>query len=144
MYEYGENITDKQLEVLASACLSPQTAVQFRAFMKQVKNRYTISKLFTGEMKWPDKPEERDLLYFMAQSFRAQLIKELPQNNQNMTSNQKQMAIRAKELLKELSSLSLEIAQMVMSKAKGETIPSWFMMEVIRDLPRLVAKRDQK
>ncbi|PKG23010.1 ATP-binding protein [Niallia nealsonii] len=144
MYEYGENITEQQLEVLTFSCLSPHTAVQFRAFMKQVSNRYAIAKIISGELKWPEKLEERDVLYFLAQSFRAQLIKELPIEKDAVSTNQRQLAIRAKELIKELSSISLEMAQMVMSEGKGESIPSWFMMEVIRDLPRLVGKRDGK
>ena len=42
--------------------------------------------------------------------------------------------------MKELSSINYEIAQMVVSSEGGQTLPDWFMVEIIRDLPRLVKK----
>ncbi len=33
---------------------------------------------------------------------------------------------------------------MVVSEQKGEVLPAWFMLEVIRDLPRLALKKDGK
>ncbi len=45
---------------------------------------------------------------------------------------------RAKCLLKELASISLEIAQMVVTKDENDqAIADWFLLQVIRDLPRL-------
>jgi hypothetical protein len=39
--------------------------------------------------------------------------------------------------------ISLEMAQMLVSgqEASG-TLPDWFMVEIVRDLPRLVEKKD--
>jgi hypothetical protein len=31
---------------------------------------------------------------------------------------------------------------MLVSEQKGEALPAWFMLEVIRDLPRLAAKKE--
>jgi hypothetical protein len=50
-------------------------------------------------------------------------------------------------LLKELASLSLEIAQLVVadegSNGDGtDPLPSWLLVEIVRDLPRLIEKRD--
>ena len=45
---------------------------------------------------------------------------------------------RAKEMIKELSSINFEIAQMVVASDDKNALPDWFMVEVIRDLPRLV------
>jgi hypothetical protein len=60
-----------------------------------------------------------------------------------MSSKQKKLAHRAKALLKELSSISLEIAQMVVVKQEdGTTLPGWFMVDIVRDLPRLVERKD--
>jgi hypothetical protein len=142
LYEYGEKITDQEVDILASGCLTPHIAGQFKAYIKQARSKYDLAKIISGELRWPDKPEERDLLYFMSQSFRAQLLKELPTDNTNIKSTQRQLAFRAKDLIKELSAISLEIAQIVVSEQKGETLPAWFMVEVIRDLPRLAAKRE--
>jgi hypothetical protein len=46
-------------------------------------------------------------------------------------------------LLRDLSYLNLEIAQMVVSNQDGESLPDWFLVEIFRDLPRLVS-RDKK
>lgn len=144
LYEYDKKLDETALDVVARGCLSPHIANQFKAFIKQIRSKYDLSKIISGELRWPDQPQERDLLYFMAQSFRAQLIKELPSENTNITGNQRQLAYRAKDLIKELASLSLEVAQMVVSEQKEEALPPWFMLEVVRDLPRLVAKRNEK
>ena len=47
---------------------------------------------------------------------------------------------RAKELLLELSNISLEIAQMAVTPEGEDTLPAWFLAEVVRELPAL-AKR---
>ncbi|MET3195301.1 MoxR family ATPase [Bacillus sp. OAE603] len=143
LHEYGSSLNEQILDVIASACLTPHIAVQFKAFIKQIQRQYDLNKIINGELRWPDNPAERDLLYFLAQSFRAQLLKELPKDQATIQnqSNYKQLAFRAKDLIKELSTISLEIAQMVVSEQKGEVLPGWFMLEVIRDLPRLAAKK---
>ena len=141
LYAYGSSLQEQTIDLLASSCLSAHTASQFKAFIKQVQSKYDLAKIIQGELRWPDQPDERDLLYFLAQSFRAQLLKELPNEHTILKGNQRQLAFRAKDLIKDLSSISLEIAQMVVSEQKGEALPAWFMLEVIRDLPRLVAKR---
>jgi len=144
IYSYGDNdnkITDKQLEILASGCLSPHHAVQFRAFIKQIRNRYALSAIISGEQKWPDAPEDRDTLYFLAQSFRSQLIKELPPEKKILSGSVQELAVRAKSLIKDLANISLEIAQMAVASEGDELLPDWFVIEIIRDLPRLAAKK---
>jgi len=141
IYSYGENITDKQLEILASGCLSPQHATQFRAFVKQIRNRYALSAIISGEQKWPNAPEDRDTLYFLAQSFKAQLVKELPPDKNNLSGAAQDLAFRAKALMRDLANISLEIAQMTVSSEDGDALPDWFVVEIIRDLPRLAAKK---
>jgi hypothetical protein len=141
MRSYGDGITEKQLEVLASGCLSPHHAVQFRAFVRQIRNRYALSAILDGEQKWPEKPEDRDILYFLAQSFKAQLIKELPPGKNNLSESARQLSIRAKALLKDLTRISLEIAQLTVSSEDDGGLPDWFLVEVVRDLPRLAMKK---
>ncbi|GHU08036.1 hypothetical protein AGMMS50225_05950 [Betaproteobacteria bacterium] len=84
---YGDKISDKELEILSCGCLSPHHATQFRAFVKQIRNRYALSAIISGEQKWPHEPENRDALYFLAQSFRSQLIKELPADKNKLSPN---------------------------------------------------------
>ena len=45
---------------------------------------------------------------------------------------------RAKGMLRELATINFEIAQMTVASDNQESLPDWFMMEVIRDLPKLV------
>jgi hypothetical protein len=142
LHAYGDAISDAWLEVLAYGCLSPHHAGQFKAFVKQVRSKYRLNAILKGDMGWPAKPEERDILYFLAQSLRAQLIKELPAEADAKNEHAKQLAYRAKALLKDLAAISLEMAQMVVAKTdEDDGLPSWFMVEVVRDLPRLVEKK---
>ena len=110
----------------------------FIAFTKQLGNKNLINDIIKGDAKWPAKPEERDVLYFVAQSFRAKLLLELPVNKKNLSKDGQFLTHRAKALMKELSSINYEIAQMVVSDDEGKVLPEWFMVEIIRDLPRLV------
>lgn len=138
--EWGENITRDELKTLAYGCLTASHAGQFLAFTKQTENKFFLEELIKGTRKWPAKPEDRDVLYFVAQSFRARLWHDLPQNRQKMNADAQYLAHRAKALMKELASLNLEIAQMVVSPEDGHELPDWFLMEIVRDLPRLVRK----
>jgi len=138
---YGEDISEKQLETLAFGCLSSHHATQFRAFVKQIRNRYALSAIISGEQKWPHAPKDRDALYFLAQSFKAQLIKELPPEKSRLSPAVQDLAFRAKSLMKDLANISLEIAQMAVASEDDSALPDWFVVEVIRDLPRLAAKK---
>ncbi|MGI8912978.1 MAG: AAA family ATPase [Chloroflexota bacterium] len=143
LHEYGDGVDERWLEVLASGCLSPHHAVQFKAFVKQLRGKYRLAAILSGAMGWPRQPDERDVLYFLVQSFRAQLVKELPADGSALTAAQRELAHRSKALLKELATISLELAQIVAAKqSEGDALPGWFLVEVVRDLPRLVAKND--
>ncbi|MDR3295137.1 MAG: MoxR family ATPase [Clostridiales Family XIII bacterium] len=141
---HGDEVSDKQMEILAGGCLSPHHATQFRAFVKQIRNRYALSAILSGEQKWPSAPEDRDALYFLAQSFRAQLVKELPANKSKLSGNVQSLAVRAKVLMQDLANISLEIAQMAVAPSDEAALPDWFMVEIVRDLPRLAAKKKGK
>jgi MoxR-like ATPase len=140
LHSYGDNITLDTLDVLAYGCLTPHHAGQFKAFVKQVRSTYRLAAIVKGDSGWPHAPQDRDILYFLAQSFRAQLIKELPPQKAE-TGLQKEFAHRAKAVLKDLASINLEIAQLVVVVQDGEGLPSWFMTEIVRDLPRLIEKK---
>ena len=141
LHEFGDALTDDWLEILAFGCLTPAHAGQFKAFVKQVRSKYRLAAIIKGDVPWPAEPGERDVLYFLAQSFRAQLIKELPPDKAAVGPAHKEIAHRAKAMLKELTGISLEIAQLVVaSDDEGRTLPSWLLVEIVRDLPRLVEK----
>ncbi|MDR0629463.1 MAG: MoxR family ATPase [Treponema sp.] len=148
LYSFGENISEARLEILCSGCLSPQHAVQFRSFVKQIRNRYALAKIIEGEQNWPHKPEDRDILYFLAQSFRSQLVKELPLDKSKLSSYTAQLSIRAKAMMRDLANISLEIAQMTVAASDDpgakSLLPDWFIVELVRDLPRLAGKKAGK
>lgn len=138
--EYGADVkelSENCLRILAYGCISPKHAGMFLAYTKQLGNKHLLNDIISGEARFPSKPEERDVLYFIAQSFRAKLIHELPENKQKMNKEAQYLAHRAKALIKDLSSINHEIAQMVISADNGEVLPEWFMVEIVRDLPRL-------
>lgn len=139
--EFGagvKELPEGTLRMLAYGCISSSHAGMFIAYTKQLSNQHLLSDIIKGEAKWPSRPEERDVLYFLAQSFRGQLLHELPANKQKMNQNAQFLAHRAKALIKDLSAINYEIAQMVVSAEDDKVLPDWFMVEIVRDLPRLV------
>ena len=145
--EFGageKDLSDKTIRMLAYGSVSAAHAGMFAAFIKQMNNRYLLSDIIKGEARWPDKPEDRDVLYFLSQSFRAQLVHDLPEKKAALNKESQYLAHRAKALIKELAKINYELAQMVVSSDDGKVIPEWFMIEIVRDLPRLVAQEKKK
>ncbi|MCM1090278.1 MAG: MoxR family ATPase [Butyrivibrio sp.] len=140
LWEYGveeRKPSEDTLKTLVYGCVSASHAGMFLAFVKQLGNTHLLADIIKGEAKWPAKPQERDVLYFLAQSFRAKLLHELPENKQKLGKDGQFLTHRAKALIKELSAINHEIAQMVVSADEGQVLPEWFMVEIVRDLPRL-------
>jgi MoxR-like ATPase len=143
MRSYGEGVNDKELEALAAGTLSPAHATQFKAFIKQLRNKFKLKSILDGDERWPSAPEDRDILYFLAQSFRAHLLKNLPETKEQAGAKDKELIFTAKSRIKELAELSFEIAQMVVADDDGKALPGYFMVEIVRDLPRLVQREKQ-
>ncbi len=142
--EYGagrREVNVQTLQMISYACLTPAHAGMFLAFTKNIKNKHMLEDIIAKEAKWPSDPKDRDVLYFLAQSFRAKLLQELPKSKQEMGGDKLSFVYRAKAMIKELSTINFEIAQMTVSAEEGEVLPDWFMVENIRDLPRLVAQK---
>ena len=139
---YGEQPSIEQIALLAYGCLTPHHAGQFKAFAKLAGDRFRLDAMLKGEADWPRAPEDRDLLYFLAQAFRARLVKELPQDKANLSGDARNLAFRAKPLLLDLAQISLEMAQVAIAEGEDGGLPDWFTVELVRDLPRLIPKRD--
>lgn len=138
-YGAGERkVPEKILKVLAFGCVSSAHAGNFLAFVKLTGNKDLLNKIIKGEEKFPSAPEQRDVLYFVAQSFRAKMLMELPQDKKDLGRDTQEFVHRAKAMIKDLSYISTEMAQMVVSSDDGKILPEWFMIEIVRDLPRLV------
>ena len=139
--EYGageKEISEDTLRMLAYGCISASHAGMFAAYTKQLGNKNLLNDIIKGTAKWHAKPADRDVLYFLAHSFREKLIHDVPENKQKMNREAQFLAHRGKALIKELSSINYEIAQMVVAEEDEERLPDWFMVEIVRDLPRLV------
>jgi MoxR-like ATPase len=139
----AEDPDEKTIGLLAHGTLGPSHAATFLAFIKTIRHAYDLQSIVKGETGWPSEPADRDLLYFLAESFRARLVKELPADKRHASAKVKQFAFRAKAMLVELSEISLEIAQLVIAVDEhGKSpLPGWFLLDAARDMPRLVASR---
>lgn len=129
------------LKMLAYACLTPSHAGMFLAYTKNLKNKHLLDEIIDKKAKWPSAPEDRDILYFLAQSFRAKLLQELPKSKQDIAGSMLTFVYRAKAMIKELSSVNFELAQMTVASDDTGALPDWFMVEIIRDLPRLINQK---
>lgn len=134
---WEREISEETLRALSYGCISASHAGMFLAFTKHLGNRNLLRDIIKGTARFPSKPEERDVLYFVSQSFRSMLLHELPEKKQKMNREAQYLAHRAKAMIKELSGINYEIAQMVVSEDNGKVLPDWFMVEIVRDLPRL-------
>ncbi|WP_167474275.1 ATP-binding protein [Nocardia arthritidis] len=143
LHSFGPALDEDILAVVAQGTLTPAHAAAFRGYVKTVRSRYGIEAILKGEASWPHRVEDRDLLYFLADSFRGRLIKELPANKQHASPAVMKMAYRAKSLLVQLAEISVEVAQTVIAAdADGHPVlPGWFLIEAARDTPRLVEAR---
>ncbi|MBR5800838.1 MAG: AAA family ATPase [Lachnospiraceae bacterium] len=140
MKEWGSSLSEDMMRILVYGSVSHTHAGQFLAFSKQAGNKYLLQEIIKGTEKWPSEPKDRDVLYFLAQSFRAKLWHDLPQNKQKMNKESNYLAHRGKALIKDLAQINIEIAQMVVSEDNNNRLPDWFMIEIVRDIPRLIGK----
>jgi hypothetical protein len=140
---FGDDIDDETMRVLTYGALTANHASSFCAYVKTVRHRYGLDAIVRGDATWPRAATDRDLLYFFAEAFRARLIKELPADREHASPSVRRFALRAKGLLVELAEISLECAQLVVATGDDgmPVLPSWFLVEVSRDLPRLIAAR---
>ncbi|WP_430785100.1 AAA family ATPase [Actinoplanes sp. G11-F43] len=143
LHSFGDDIGEETLALLAAGTLGPAHATAFGGYVKIVRHRYGLDAIVRGDAGWPSRPEDRDLLYFLAEAFRARLTRELPAGKTQASASLRQFAHRAKAMLVDLAELSLECGRLVIAPdAQGNPVlPAWFLVEVSRDLPRLVAAR---
>jgi hypothetical protein len=138
---HSNSITLDDIGTLASGLLTPAHAQQFLAFVKLRERQHDLSAILKGERGWPDKPEERDILYFLVQQLRDRLIKELPNDERKAGREARALANRAKELIISLARISTELAQILVAETEsGAALPGWYTVELARALPRLVAR----
>ena len=141
LFSYGDAITPDEIKTLASGLLTPSHAQGFAAFAKLRERAHDLSAILKGERGWPEKPDERDILYFLVQQLRDRLIKELPEDEGRAGRDVRELAARAKDLIVSLSRISTELAQLVVTETEsGAVLPAWYTVELARALPRLAAR----
>ncbi|MDX2565221.1 MoxR family ATPase [Streptomyces sp. TX20-6-3] len=142
LHSYG-SASDDQVRLLAHGTLTPRHASAFMAYLKTIRNASGLETIVQGEARWPDAPADRDLLYFLTETFRARLARDLPADKRHASPGARKFAFRAKTLLVELAEISLEMAQLVITESEDDApaLPAWFLLEAARDMPRLVAAR---
>jgi hypothetical protein len=145
LHAFGEGISADHLDAVLFGCLTREHAVGFKAFVKQIRNRFSVHKILKGEENWPAAAEDRDLTYFLAQSMRDTLMKELPQREHQLGRDSRELAQAAKAALKSLARIDGELAQIVITENDaGERVPDWFVLEIAKELPRLAAAAQSK
>lgn len=115
LHSFGPGLDEDTLKVLAHGTLTPAHATAFCGYAKIVRSRFGIEAILKGDARWPSRLEDRDLLYYLAESFRGRLVKELPASKDHMSANGRQTAYRAKSLLVQLAEISVEVAQSVIA-----------------------------
>ena len=143
LHSFGPTLDEDTLKVLAHGMLTPTHAVSFCGYAKIVRHSFGLEAILKGDASWPNRIEDRDLLYYLADAFRGRLVKELPASKEHASANVRQTAYRSKSLLVQLAEISVEVAQTVIADGPdgNPVLPSWFLIEAARDLPRLVEAR---
>lgn len=139
---FGEDIAPDHLDALLFGCLTRDHAIGFKAFLKQIRNKFSVHRILKGEEPWPAAPEDRDLTYFLTQSLRDLLVKELPEREAALGRETRELAQAAKASLKSLARIDGELAQLVLTENDaGERVPDWFVLDIAKELPRLLAQK---
>lgn len=143
LHSFGPTLDEETLKVIAYGALTPAHAVSFCGYAKIVRHAYGIDSIIKGDASWPHRIEDRDLLYYLADSFRGRLVKDLGSGKDHVSPALRQTAHRAKALLVQLAEISVEVAQTVIRDDEDgqPVLPAWFLVEAARDMPRLVEAR---
>lgn len=139
---FGETIPADYLDALLFGCLTRDHAIGFKAYLKQIRNQFSVYKILKGDELWPSEPQDRDLTYFLTQSLRDLLVKELPDKDAQLGRESRELAQQAKAALKALARIDGELAQLVLTdNDHGNRVPDWFVLEIAKELPRLMQKK---
>ena len=74
MKSWGDDIPPDHLDAILFGCLNRDHAVGFKAFLKQIRNQFSVHKILKGDEPWPSAAEDRDLTYFLTQSLREPFL----------------------------------------------------------------------
>jgi AAA domain (dynein-related subfamily) len=139
---FGDDIASDHLDALLFGCVTRDHALGFKAFLKQIRNKFSVHKILKGEETWPAAATDRDLTYFLAQSLRDLLVKELPAHEASLGRDSRELSQSAKGALKSLARIDGELAQLVITENDaGDRVPDWFVLDIAKELPRLLEQK---
>jgi len=137
---YGNDVNEQVIAVLAAGTVSPSHALSFTAFAKQLTMGLEISDILAGRSPLPLAPDQRDLLFFVVQGIRAQLTKSLPEHKNELSGDVKELVHNARRIIAELARADEELVLVLLAREDGDgarNYPNWFLVEVVKTLPRL-------
>lgn len=144
LHAFGQDIAPDHLDALLFGSLTRDHALGFKAFLKQIRNKFSVHKILKGEEAWPSAPEDRDLTYFLTQSLRDTLVKELPARETELSRDARELSQAAKAALKALARIDGELAQLVLTENDaGKRVPDWFVLDIAKELPRLLEQKEK-
>lgn len=78
------------------------------------------------------------MLYFLVQSFRALLLRDLAPTKEEAQKTQRELVHHVKLVLGKVAAPNLEMAQLVVTPDEhGTQMPDWFMLDIVRDMPTI-------
>lgn len=132
------------IEAAVTGSVTPSHAAQFLAFLEQQDHRWLLSRILKGDASWPLEAKDLPLLQFLVGGFRAHLIKRLPADRSGVSGQLEQDLHRWKALISQLADVYEELAHVVVARAEdGTGLPTWFLSDLVRDLPRLASRAMQ-
>ena len=114
------------------------------SYVKTVRHRYGLDAIVRGDAPWPARPDGPRPAVLLRRGVPGPAGQgPAGQPRARARPSVRRFAVRAKGLLVELAEISLECAQLVIATDEDgmPALPAWFLVEVTRDLPRLVAAR---
>lgn len=131
----------RAFEAALYGSISLEHANQFKVFIRRQDRRHYVHQMLKGHAKWPTAIEEQDWLVFLVDSFRDILTLELPPHADDASAEVKRMIHNAKGLIGDLASKNEELARTILiANSAGNTLPTWFLTQVVRDLPSLAIR----
>lgn len=125
---------EKILKVALQGTISAHHAVTFEGFCKLEKEKYKIHDIIEGKSSWPFEIEKRDVLLYLVNSFRQILLRELPQNTDQITGKKKELVHKVRAALESLANIDKElVTQIIVEDESGKELPSWFVLELSKD-----------
>jgi len=106
-------------------------------------NSIRVDEIIDGTAPLPLAPDQRDVLTFVIQAIRAQLVKELPPTRANLTPAMRERLHHVRRLIAELARTDEELAVLLLATEQGDdarNYPAWFLAEVAGSLGKLAER----